>query len=135
MVATWRIDSRLNFVHVKFSGYLDTDTLIDGFAAFTADPAWKLELDRIYDLSAVDSFDAPKFRPEEIIRAARRVIGEDLVRSGRVVVIAGDDVAFAMHRLLAAMHGAPEGRFTVVRRSGEAAGFLGLEPAALGGTD
>lgn len=131
MGATWRIDTDLNFVHVKFSGRFGTDVLVDTFAAIAADPAWSISLDRIYDLSGIDAFNPANFRPEEIMRAARRSIGEAVMDAGRVAIVATEDIAFAMHRQIAAMRGLSEGRFTVVRTVDAAAEFLGLDPAEL----
>ena len=135
MSPLYTIDPRTQIVHVRFSGLLDLDAVLGGFADYVADPLQAPRQSCFIDLSQVERFDidfSGVCALVERMQAYEAASGDAAHRrpEPRHALYAPTDIAFGTCRMYQSIaQGLLSARIGVFRDLCEARQFLDLEPA------
>ncbi|SDY27257.1 hypothetical protein [Citreimonas salinaria] len=135
MIPLYSIDSRTRIVHVRFSGVLDTQAVLAGFAAYVADPQGRPGQSCLVDLSGVEQFAIDFSGVCALVERmqAREAELEQAPRDGdlpRHALYAPSDIAFGTCRMYQSIaQGLLAAEIGVFRDMCQARLFLDLEHA------
>lgn len=135
MPPLYTIDVRTQIVHVRFSGLLDLNAVLRGFAAYLADPLHRSGQSCLVDLSHVERFDIDfpgvcAIVERMQVREAARIEASRDGALPRHALYAPTNIAFGTCRMYqSTAQGLLSARIGVFRDLREARQFLDLEPA------